>query len=497
MAEKHNYYNDLDLTYNMGTPRGRGAWLIDSSEGGVFSDGISQRVGQSQFQAAHGRGLNRTVNSTPVGRVACEGPYTSTPGVDGVAIDHLTDMIGQLGSQIGESIVAKLMSAGLGNVNAEGQTSSSSYTQTPTHTEQSTHTLMTPQLTVHMKSEHDTFRGDGSDKYGIEEWVDRTKSFLRRQMCPIQDQAEEIMCRLAGKAKDIVKISIRSDATLNVTAKPELIYSILMKYFSEAPSCLPLADFYATLPGPKENPVDYWIRLNKAADLANEGLLRQGKHLDNIEEEVTRMFIKFCPDPCLSNMFRCKPIQEWNAKEIQCRIDDYQREFRSRGNTSINLRSHTTTMFSSGHDMYDHSKTESPVVPKQTFCLSTDTQVCHQPGPTQISCQSQHQTSSCSPPAPMMAQSTQPAENQLLTRMVEMMERLMDKVQERDVSNTRRDSRQRRNFVRTACRVCNDSKHTTVTHCMMDKLCFACFSPGHNKNKCPKQPPVQSPQEGN
>lgn len=139
MAEKHNYYNDLDLTYNMGTPRGRGAWLIDSSEGGVFSDGISQRVGQLQFQAAHGRGLNRTVNSTPVGRVACEGPYTSTPGVDGVAIDHLTEMIGQLGSQIGESIVAKLMSAGLGNVNAEGQTSSSSYTQTPTHTEEYTY----------------------------------------------------------------------------------------------------------------------------------------------------------------------------------------------------------------------------------------------------------------------------------------------------------------------------------------------------------------------
>ncbi|KAK3539463.1 hypothetical protein QTP70_008485 [Hemibagrus guttatus] len=38
-------------------------------------------------------------------------------------------------------------------------------------------------------------------------------------------------------------------------------------------------DFYATLPRAKENPVDYWIRLNKAADLANEGLHRQAKPL--------------------------------------------------------------------------------------------------------------------------------------------------------------------------------------------------------------------------
>lgn len=135
-----------------------------------------------------------------------------------------------------------------------------------------------------------------------------------------------------------------------------------MEYFSEAPSCLPLADFYATLPRAKENPVDYCIQINKAADLADEGLRRQGKCFDNIGEEVTRMFVKFCPDPSLASIFRCKPIQKWSAKEIQSRIDDYQREFRSRGNTSVNLRSHTTAVFSSEH-MY------STMAPSQSRLL--------------------------------------------------------------------------------------------------------------------------------
>lgn len=501
MAEKHECDGDLDVTCysNMGFPRGRGTWLNDGSEGGIFSDRVSRGVEQPQLHADNGRGigLSQTLGGTPVGRVPGEGPYTSTPGVDRVAFDHLTDMVGQLGSQIGESIFAKLMSAGLVNVNSECQTNSPSYTQTPARTEQCTHTMMAPQVTVHMKSEHDTFRGNGSDKYGIEEWVDRTKACLRKQTCPVQDQAEEIMSRLAGKAKDIVKVSLRSDAMLNVKQNPEIIYGILMQYFSEATSCLPLADFYATLPRAKENLVDYWIRLNKAADLANEGLQRQGKRLDDIGEEVTRMFIKFCPDPSLANIFRSKPIQEWSAKEIQSRIDDYQREFRSRGNTGVNLQSHTTAVFSSGHGMYDRPKTESPALLIQSFSSLPDAPVCRQPEPTSVPSQAQHQPSSCSSPAPVMSQYTQQAESQLLTRMMEMMEQLMDRVQFRDVSSPRRDSRQRRNFVRSACRVCNDNKHTTVTHCMTDKLCFGCFSPGHTKRECPKQSSAQSQHEGN
>lgn len=74
---------------------------------------------------------------------------------------------------------------------------------------------------------------------------------------------------------------------------------------SEAPSCLPLADFYATLPRHRENPVDNWIRLNKAADLLLEGLMK------DMNDEVAVMFVKHCPDPELSCPLKCKPIHEW------------------------------------------------------------------------------------------------------------------------------------------------------------------------------------------
>lgn len=55
----------------------------------------------------------------------------------------------------------------------------------------------------------------------------RKQACLRKQMCPVQDQAEEIMSRLAGKARDVVKVSLRSDGMLNIRQNPELIYGIL------------------------------------------------------------------------------------------------------------------------------------------------------------------------------------------------------------------------------------------------------------------------------
>ena len=107
-----------------------------------------------------------------------------------------------------------------------------------------------------------------------------TKAHLRKQKIPLNDQVEEIMSHLMGKARDVVMIALRSD----VKQEPELIYNVLLHYFSDTPSCLPLADFYATLPRHRENPVDYWIRLNKAADLALEGLCRQGKQAENMND---------------------------------------------------------------------------------------------------------------------------------------------------------------------------------------------------------------------
>src|SRR4029434_7673487 len=131
---------------------------------------------------------------------------------------------------------------------------------------------------------------------------------------------------ILGKARDVVKIGFRSDPLLETSCTPDVIYNILKQYFSDTSSCLPLQDFYSTLPSQRENPIDYWIRLNKAADLAEEGLQRQGRQAENMGGEIAKMFVKHSPDPELASVFKYKQIHEWTSKEIQQRIDEYHRE---------------------------------------------------------------------------------------------------------------------------------------------------------------------------
>lgn len=305
------------------------------------------------------------------------------------------------------------------------------------------------------------------------------------------------MSRLAGKAKDIVRISLRSDCMLDVKQNPELIYNILLQYFSETSSCLPLADFYATLPRAEENPVDYWIRINKAADLANDGLCRQGKQLAKMSEEVTRMFIKHCPDPDLASVFRCKPIYEWGAKDIQNRIDDYQREYM--GRAGAYMKSHISAVLNENCTASDNlvSLLQSVVQDASRFPLVTST--CKQPKlseePSTVQCQSLPAPNL--PAVQTITQNTQQPESQVLSRMMGMLEQLMDRVQSCDVPTHRGSSRLQRRYGRNAYRVCQDNKHSTVTHCITEKLCFECFSPGHPKRECPKLSSVREHMEGN
>lgn len=317
-------------------PKGRGVWFSNIAD--------SRAVGHSKFtpDGCAESGLGLSPGCTPVGGIMREGPLTSTPRSDVDDVRHLTDMVGQLGAQIGESIVAKLMSAGVVNMNSDHQTIPATQ-NTPCDVNR--HDL--PHVTVHVRPDKvlQTFRGDNTDKYPVQDWIDMTKTHLRKQDIPVCEQAEEIMSHLMGKARDVVKIALRSDPALDVTQRPELIYNVLLHYFSEAPSCLPLADFYATLPKHRENPVDYWIRLNKAADLALEGLHRRGKQMEDMNDEVALMFVKHCPDPELSCTLKCKPIHEWTSRDVQLRIDDYQRELRASGRTTgvTQLKSHITT----------------------------------------------------------------------------------------------------------------------------------------------------------
>lgn len=90
---------------------------------------------------------------------------------------------------------------------------------------------------------------------------------------PTGEQAQEIMSRLGGRARDIIKITLRSNPSLNFGEDPRVIIDILKQHFSELTySSMPLADFYNTLSTMGENAMDYWIRLNKAVDVAEECL---------------------------------------------------------------------------------------------------------------------------------------------------------------------------------------------------------------------------------
>lgn len=162
------------------------------------------------------------------------------------------------------------------------------------------------------------YRGDGDDKYSIQEWIDMMEAYLQKKGCSTHDQRDEILSHLLGRAKSIVKVGLKSSSSAGAVVNSEAIYNILRRYFSEAPgSCLPLADFYATQPAAKETPVDYWVRLNTAAEVADRHWRRQGSNMENMNAEVAMMFIRNCPDPSLACIFKCKPISKWSLMEVQ------------------------------------------------------------------------------------------------------------------------------------------------------------------------------------
>ena len=446
--------------------------------------------------------LSQNLGSTPARQLMGEGPHSSTPSSDTDVINNLADMVGQLGAQIGESIVDRLISARVVNTSSAPQNASTNQTQgLPSNS----NSYETPHVTVHVKSDREPqiFSGD-CDKYSVQEWIELTKTYLRRHAVPVHEQGDEILCRLRGKARDVVRVALRSDSSLDVIQHPELIYNVLLQYFDDASSCLPMADFYATFPRHRENPVDYWIRLNNAADLAVAGLRRQGKQAENMNDEVALMFVKHCPDQELSSILKCKPMHEWTARDVQKRIDDYQREVRASGRSSgaVQMKCHaaaiTSEQFGShGPEQYSASGSSLPSLPSQCQGYHPPPQ----PASVSNSVQSQDCCAPCPATVPIVAQNLQQSEERLLSRMVDMFQQMMERMQQRNTAVPARGGRSQRapgerRARETACRVCNDSSHTTVSHCMSDRLCFSCLAPGHTKANCQANTQSSQPQPG-
>ncbi|KAL7842572.1 hypothetical protein SRHO_G00242610 [Serrasalmus rhombeus] len=230
----------------------------------------------------------------------------------------LSALITQLAEKLGESITAQLRSD---SGRSEGSRLGVDVKQN------SEVTLSNVRLVMQSDAkEPPIFRGDSSDKYTVQEWENLMMQYLRKRAIPVQEHSQEILAKLMGKAGDVVRIKLRNTSADHL-CNPPVIFHILKQHFSDLNySNMPLADFYNTLPNSDEDAMDYWIRLNKTVDVAEECLKRQGRRIHDLSHEVSMMFLKHCPDESLSRVFKFKAAEKWLASEIQERLDEYMQE---------------------------------------------------------------------------------------------------------------------------------------------------------------------------
>lgn len=294
------------------------------------------------------------------------------------------------------------------------------------------------------------FRGDGSDKNTVCEWQELMEVYFRKRVTPLEEQHIEIMSKLMGKAKDIVRITLRSSPSMKPQENPNIIYDILRQHFSEMTySCMPMADFYSTVPVAGETPVEYWLRLNKAVDTAEEGLKRLGRRMEDPCQEAAMMFVKHCPDPTLAAIFKFKAPDKWTASEIQEHIDRHQTEMKEQA--------------------LSKSKRLKPLT------VHAQAPVLEDLGTTRDSAESPVQSESSATSRPS-------CNDNCLKTLVSLFDRALSQN-----SQTAHKPAPSNQFQQRSCRVCQSLEHSTLAHCRQKRLCLACFEPSHIKKDCPNR----------
>lgn len=428
-----------------------------------------------QFQFGVGRGLTKqTLGARTPGRsdtILTSPQFTSTRNVgrdmpiQSSQSADLSLLITQLADKIGESITAKL------------QTDRTTHSvNSPTDSVVRTPDMSIPNVSLVMHSdvkEPPIFRGDSSDKFSVREWEKVMSLYLQKRAVPVQEQSQEILAKLMGKAGDVVRIKLRNDSSLDHAAKPSVIFDILKQHFSDLIySSMPLADFYNTLPTPGEDSMEYWIRLNKTVDVANECLERQGRRIDDPSHEVSMMFVKHCPDQSLANVFKFKSAEKWTACEIQGRLDEHLQERKSRAASMRQSTLDTTVrkVQSQCHvPMLDGTSNADALKAQQTQTLSSSSSTAVG---VDVDC---------------------------MRSLVSVLDRLI--VQQTQTPAGLHTQSIMSQSPKKLCRVCGLADHTTVSHCKRENRCLKCLSPGHWKKDCPvrdnqhRSRPSTSPQD--
>lgn len=463
MFEKDSLYSHTPVC---GAGRGVGLYLLKGGE--VKKLTFTDTLGAGGNMDTHPVGSTFVIQ-TPQPHIsdgegnlpaqACEvgtstvGPTSSTPILPPSNNDpsaELRDLITELGNRIGDSIASRLFTT-TQPISPLCDPVSPVVTDRHEQSSNISGTLDLSKVNVVVKPdvrEPAVFRGEGSDKCTVQEWIELMEVYLRKKNCTASDQVDEVLSHLMGRAKKIVKVGLKSSSTPDNAVQPDMIYDILRRYFSESPaSCLPLADFYATQPSAGENPVDYWVRLNTAAEQADRHLKKQGRKLENMSAEISMMFIRNCSDPELSSVFKSKPMSRWTSTEVQEAIDEYQREFLSkRKSGEVKPLKVTAAVAYSMLDVKEEVSAREP-----------------------------------SSPSPSRPSESSSVEGGAFERVLCMLERVLEKTNQATPPGVTQPGQ----WVRvTPCRVCGDSGHSTRSHCMKEKRCLACFEIGHQKKEC-------------
>lgn len=447
-------------TFNVSTPAFERSRVLFSTDGTAHNQ-TAMLTSEEHFEP---NGFNDTPPLEPL--------FSTPATITENTTQQLRDLIGELGSQIGESIASRLLASQL------PVTTQQSPSANPARAETQDTTIDLSKMSLVVKPdfrEPPMYRGDGEDKYSIHEWIDMMDVYLHKRGLSAFEQRDEILNHLLGRAKSIVKVGLKSSSPSGAVVNPETVYSILRRYFSETPgSCLPLADFYATQPTAKETPVDYWVRLNTAAEAVDRHLRRQGSNMDNMDAEIAMMFIRNCPDPSLACVFKCKPISKWSLTEVQEVIDEHQREYQVRKTKAITAKAHALQV-ATAVTTITSSEPDTDQVPVNTAKFTSANLA--KPSETPITDQS------------------------ALERVLNMLERVLERTSQPVHSNPPQFSSSFSPARFHPCGVCGDRSHSTRTHCMKEKRCLNCLEQGHQRRDCPKTSPAQlggsSPNQGN
>lgn len=291
------------------------------------------------------------------------------------------------------------------------------------------------------------FKGDGNDTCSVHEWEVMMLSYIKKRGIAVSEQAEEVLTKLSGRAREVVKVGIRSKPVLNLHDGPGPIFEILKQHFSDTlSSSLPLADFYATRPHSGEQPLDYWLRLNKALEVTEDSLERQNKTFDYLSRDLAAMFIQNCPDPELSLIFKCKPLQQWTVADIHEKLVEHCRDHKQTSKQRVN-----PVLFSQHQEVTACVQCASPATAAGLPALS--------------------------PPVD--------GSSDRLDKIISLLERVLVQ-QSQQPKNVSKFNKLHPKLKSTGpCAVCSDNYHTTQYHCKIDKLCFGCFAPGHTRVECP------------